>query len=96
MLAVGGTIINTYVKIWLTWTLAVIVMISVVFFADGWTRIVGTLIIIAVITTWPRCPRCRLPVYWTKSASAPDNFAMYRPRLSPGRTCARCGQELDL
>lgn len=87
---------NAFVKSWITSVLAIIAMISLIVFAKGWVPLIGLLVIIAVVTTWPRCPRCRLPTYWTKGTSAPDHFALYRPRLAPGRTCARCGQELDL
>lgn len=86
---------NTYVKTWLTWIALTALLIFAVFFTGGWLRLGLFLLVMTIAFTWPRCPRCKLPVYWTKAPSAVDHFAMYRPRLAPGRTCARCNQELD-
>ena len=87
---------NAYVKSWLASVLGPIAMICVVVFTDGWTRMISFVLLLAAVSTWPRCPRCKLPTYWTKGANTPDHFVMYRPRLAPGRECARCNQELDL
>jgi hypothetical protein len=86
---------SPYSQLFVLYGLMLACIVAAIAGARPWA-VIALLMLVIFSLVWPRCPSCRLPIYWNKRPSDPDHFAYYIGKFPfAQRICGRCGAELD-
>jgi hypothetical protein len=60
----------------------------------GWWGFAIFLALVALSFFWPRCPSCRMRVFYNKRPTDPDHFIYRLANWPMHSACGRCGESL--